>query len=66
MTWYAVIGQSPFSDVSVGAGPSQSLTATRLADEDMTAKGWNTEVVELGPTRAVPTVVNDEGAETDD
>lgn len=61
MSYYVVIGQSPFQDVAVGVGPYRSATRAREASASMAEKGWNTEIVELSAEADIPYVTNDEG-----
>lgn len=60
MSTYVVIGTSPWVDTSVVAGPFRSPAAARVADDELTALGYNTEVVEclrvadLEPLKGAP------------
>ncbi len=42
-----VIGTSPFHDTSVAVGPLKTSAAAHTAADDLTYRGWNTEIVEL-------------------
>lgn len=47
MAQYVVIGTAPTVDVTVAVGPFRSLARVREADEELTAKGYNTETCQL-------------------
>lgn len=47
MSYYAVIGASPFHDTSIACGPYRSTAKALHAAAELTYVGWNTEVVEL-------------------
>jgi hypothetical protein len=62
MTQYAVIGLSPFSDVSVAVGPFKSVAAAGEAHDGLVYRGWNAETVELSALDEIPNVSNEEGS----
>ena len=63
MTQYAVIGQSPFSDVSIAAGPFNSVATADKAHDIFVYRGWKAETVELSALDDIPNVTNDEGVD---
>lgn len=60
MALYAVIGTSPFHDTSVACGPYRSNYRSVAVSEQLEAKGWNTEIVQLLTVHEIPVVTNDE------
>ena len=62
MSTYAVIGTSPFHDVTVAIGPFRSVESASRADDELAAKGWNTELVTLENVNDIDVVTNDEGS----
>ncbi len=55
MSQYGVIGTSPAIDTSVLVGPFRSENKAREAAEDLTVKGYNTEVCQMLSTGEVET-----------
>jgi hypothetical protein len=55
-----IIGTSPFNDVSIAVGPFRSTEKATEADNELTFRGWNTEICELMSVSEVNFVANPE------
>jgi hypothetical protein len=58
-----VVGISPFVDTSIACGPFRSRDRASEVSEELTLKGYNTEVIELMASADVETAVNEEGSD---
>lgn len=57
-----VIGTSPLMDTTVATGPFRNIGTAHKAEQELTAKGYNTEIVDLLALDEIGDAHNDEGA----
>lgn len=58
MSSYITIGTSSFHDTTVGSGPFRSFDRALKVSEELSRKGWNTEIVELLSVDEIGQVIN--------